>query len=49
MKSNFTYRTETSRIKALKVYALEHDINVNEVLDKLVDGYLKGVEANEKE
>ena len=42
MKIKFTTTIEEELIKKLKIEAINQSKNVNEILEKLIDKYLKG-------
>ena len=41
MKVKYTYQTDAARLQLLKILAVQNNIPVNRLLDKIIDEYIK--------
>lgn len=41
MKVKYTYQTDAARLQILKIIAVQHNIPLNKLIDKIVDAYIK--------
>lgn len=41
MKVKYTYQTDAARLQILKIIAVQNNIPLNKLIDKIVDAYIK--------
>lgn len=41
MKVKYTYQTDAARLQLLKIIAIQNNLPVNKLLDKIIDAYIK--------